>query len=229
MAADLGNRLLKRLTRTEYQALQPHLDLVDVHFKETLEEQGRKVEWVYFPTKGVMSMVIELEHGTVETGTIGPEGVVGVSAFLGFAGAAGRTFCQVPGQAMRMSVKHLREHLNNGGQLGSIVLRYVNVQIATLAQTAACNRVHTIEERMARWLLMTADRVAGLEFPLTQEFLSQMLGVRRPSVSLAGAMLQKAGLITYSRGTITILDREKLEDSACECYALIRDRFENGM
>lgn len=224
------NQLLARLPKAEWKRLHPRLEHVKLTFKETLHEQGKPIDYLYFPDVGVISVVTELrEGGSIETGTIGREGIAGVSVFLGHDRALGRAFIQVPGQAWRLSRKELAAHLKSPGDLTHLALRSVNVQMATVAQTAACNRAHSLEERLARWLLMTRDRVDDDSFPLTQDFLAQMLGVRRPTVSLAGATLQKAGLITYSRGRIAILDREALEGVACECYAVIKTRYEDRL
>lgn len=221
------NGILKRLKPAAVQELSKLLEKVDLRFKEPLHAQAQRVTHVFFPASGVVSSVIDLEGGqTVETGTIGREGLVGVSVLMGESLSPTRTFVQVPGTAHRATRDDLLEFVKHHPQLQTLALRYASVQLATLAQTAACNRVHTVEERLARWLLMTRDRVDSDAFPLTQQFLAEMLGVRRPTVSLAGAILQKAGLIRYRRGEITVLDRAGLEDAACECYRTIRQRFE---
>ncbi|HUQ87028.1 MAG TPA: Crp/Fnr family transcriptional regulator [Vicinamibacterales bacterium] len=224
------NLVLARLPRAERARLQPHMKLVDLHFKEGIHEQGKPIDFVYFPIRGLVSVVTDLrDGGTIETGTIGREGLVGVSAVLGPSPSPGRAFVQVPGAGYRLPASKLLDHLKQGGELQTLALKVANAQMATVAQTAACNRAHTLEERMARWLLLTRDRMDDDEFPLTQEFLSHMLGVRRPTVSLGGATLQKAGLIRYSRGHITIVDRKGLEQVSCECYSAIRDRYEKSL
>jgi CRP-like cAMP-binding protein len=203
---------------------------VPLSFKETLYEQDERINHIYFPESGVVSLVTDLQDdGTVETGTVGNESVVGVPAFLGMTAASGRAICQIPGAATRIPVKAMVEERKQNTMLADLVFRAVNATMSMLAQTAACNRAHSVDERMARWLLMTHDRVDGDEFPLTQEFLSQMLGVRRPSVNTAGLGLQHAGLIRYSRGKITIVDRKGLEGSSCECYQRIALEFDRAL
>lgn len=206
------------------------METVSLSFKETLYEQDERITHLHFPESGVVSLVTDLQDdGTVETGTVGNESVVGVPAFLGMTLASGRAICQIPGTATRIHLKTMIEERQQNSTLADLVFRAVNATMSMLAQTAACNRAHSVDERMARWLLMTHDRVQGDEFPLTQEFLSQMLGVRRPSVNTAGLALQHAGLIRYSRGKITIVDRKGLEASSCECYARIAVEFERAL
>jgi CRP-like cAMP-binding protein len=175
--------------------------------------------------------VTPLEDGTtVETGTVGNEGVVGLPLFLHADQSTDRALCQVAGRAKRIRGDVIRaERQRPDSPLIQLVLRYTSVLIAMTAQTAACNRMHTVEERLSRWLLMMIDRAGSLELRLTQEFLAQMLGVRRPTVNMAGATLQKAGVIQYARGRITIVDRVGLESTACECYARIRDEFTRAL
>jgi CRP-like cAMP-binding protein len=168
-----------------------------------------------------------MEDGTVvELATVGNEGMVGLPVFLGGDTMPLKAFVQIPGDAMRMKADVFKDSVNQGSPLHGLLQRYTQALFNQVAQSTACNRVHSIEERCCRWLLMTRDRVESDGFPLTQEFLSQMLGVRRPSVSVVAAILQKAGLIRYSRGRITILDREGLEAAACECYAIIKQEFD---
>src|SRR5262249_54875002 len=191
---------------------------------------GTRIDYMYFVEAGVVSLVTDLDEGvTVETGTIGRESVVGLPAFLGLPSAASRALCQIPGHAYRIPIERMLKERERNTLLADLVLRSANATMSMLAQTAACNRAHAVEERMARWLLMTHDRVESDEFPLTQEFLAQMLGVRRPSVNTAGLSLQHAGLIRYSRGKITIVDRPGLEASSCECYSQIAREFERAI
>jgi CRP-like cAMP-binding protein len=224
------NKILQRLSAAEFDALRPELEDVSLSFKEGVYEQGRPIKHMYFVETGVISLVTDLEEGgTLETGTIGNEGVVGVQAFLGSPTAAVRAFCQIPGSASRVAIDRMIAERERNSRLAQLVLRNANATMSMLAQTAACNRAHPVEERMCRWLLMTHDRVEGDEFPLTQEFLAQMLGVRRPSVNMAGLTLKNAGLIRYSRGKITIVDRKGLEASSCECYAFIAHEFQRAV
>jgi len=224
------NKILQRLQPSDFDAIRSELEDVTLSFKEEVYEQGRPITHMYFVETGVISLVTDLEEGgTLETGTIGNEGVVGVQAFLGSPTAAGRAFCQIPGSASRIAVGRMIAERERNTRLAQLVLRNTNATMSMLAQTAACNRAHPVEERMCRWLLMTHDRVEGDEFPLTQEFLAQMLGVRRPSVNTAGLTLQNAGLIRYSRGKVTIVNRKGLEASSCECYAFIAREFEKAL
>jgi CRP-like cAMP-binding protein len=225
-----SNKILQRLETDEFDELRSSLEPITLNFKEGLYEPGTRIEYMYFVETGVVSVVTDLKDGgTVETGTIGREGVVGLPAFLGATSSASRAFCQIPGEANRISLARMLIERERNSRLAQFVLRIANAFMMTLAQTAACNRAHPVDERMCRWLLMTHDRVDGDEFPLTQEFLAQMLGVRRPSVNTAGLTLQNAGLIRYSRGTISILDRKGLEDSSCECYALVAREFDDAL
>jgi CRP-like cAMP-binding protein len=198
-------------------------------FKEPLAEQGRPIETAYFVNSGVISVVTDLQDGTVvETGTIGREGFLGLPIVFGAEKSPWRAFCQIPGEAFCMPAEALKAEVARGGTLDRVIRRYAGAAMSLLAQSAACNRAHSLEQRMARWLLMTHDRVEADEFPLTQEFLGQMLGVRRPTVSLAGSALQRAGLIAYSRGRIAIVDRRGLEKVSCECYAYVRQQFDDA-
>lgn len=226
-----ANALLGRLAPSELAVVEHDLEPVSLAFKQTLHEQGRAIRYLYFPTSAVISLVtLMAESGeTIETGTIGSEGLVGVSVVLGATVASGRALCQVPGGAQRIAVEPFLANVARFERLRTSILLYTNALVAMVAQTAGCNRAHSAEARMARWLLMTQDRVEGSEFPMTQEFLGQMLGVRRPAINLAGQTLQRAGLIKYSRGRITILDRVGLEAASCECYEHIRLEFARAL
>jgi CRP-like cAMP-binding protein len=220
------NRILNLLPPAEAEKLAPHFTHVSLQFKEPLATEGKPIEEMYFVLSGVVSLVVPLDgEDPVEAGTVGFEGVVGLPAYLGQPVAPWRALCQLPGEALKVDPQVVIERATQGS-LGPLLLRYTTAVISMMAQGAACNRVHPLEERMSRWLLMTHDRMGTESFPLTQEFLGQMLGVRRPSVSIAGSTLQKAGLIKYSRGRITIVDRAGLETASCECYRVIRDQYE---
>jgi CRP-like cAMP-binding protein len=189
-------------------------------------EPNRVMEHVYFPEDGVISIVGLMEDGSaVETATVGNEGMVGVPVFLGAMQMAGQGFAQVPGSAWRLPAGALREEVRRGGALSRLLGRYTQALFTLVAQSSACNRKHTVEQRCARWLLMTHDRVAGDNFELTQLFLSQMLGVRRATVTEAAGELQARGLIEYTRGRMAIVDRAGLEAAACPCYGIIRAEF----
>jgi CRP-like cAMP-binding protein len=172
-------------------------------------------------------MVTDLDDGsTIETGTVGNEGLAGLAAVLGDGRSPGRVLMQIPGSAWRASTQAIQREREQNTEWFRLLLRYANFVTAMVAQTAACNRMHTVESRMSRWLLMTHDRVDDDDFPLTQQFLSLMLGVTRPTVNIAGATLQRAGFINYTRGRIAIVDREGLESASCECYERIRNELE---
>jgi CRP-like cAMP-binding protein len=223
------NRILAQLPRAEAARIQPFLEKVDLNFKEQLFDSGQRIDHVYFMLTGVISLLVTVDgEQPIEAATVGYEGMVGLPAFLGASAAPWRALCQVPGEGLRMSVARLRPAARDTS-LERLLLQYANTMMSMLAQTAACNRLHSLEERMCRWLLLTHDRVDSDTFALTQEFLGQMLGVRRPSVSLAGSALQRAGLIRYSRGRITITNRAGLEDAACECYARVERQFKAGL
>jgi CRP-like cAMP-binding protein len=229
-AAETRNQILMRLPHDEYIRLRAQLDEVSLHLKQQVYEQGEPIEYVVFPESGVISLVKVLHDGNiVETGTIGNEGMVGLPAVFGVRRAVLRAFCQIPGRALRIRADAVLAERRRGGQFGELLLRYANATLAMLAQGVACNRAHSLEERMCRWLLMTHDRVDADSFPLTQEFLAQMLGVRRPTVNVAGTSLQRAGLIRYSRGRITVVDRKGLEEASCECYAQVRDEIARSL
>jgi len=228
---DTRNALLQQLSQTEYERVRPQLKDVPLEFKQVLYEPDGPIDAVYFVEHGVVSLVTLLDDGaTVETGTVGNEGVAGLPVFLETDRGTDRGICQIAGNAKRLAAEHVHaERRRPDSQLLSVVLRYTSAVIKMTAQTAACNRLHTVEERMSRWLLMMLDRVGHSEFALTQEFLAQMLGVRRPTVNIAGATLQRAGLIRYTRGKIAVVDRGGLEDASCECYARIRDEFAQSL
>jgi CRP-like cAMP-binding protein len=226
LAVDTRNELLKHLGPSAHDRLRESLEDVELSFKQVLYEPDADVEYVYFVERGVVSLVTVFADGSVvETGTIGNEGIVGLTALLGGEKSPDRAICQIAGRAKRVPAGVLRNELGHPGPLVRFVLRYTDATIKLLAQTAACNRRHPVEERLSRWLLMTFDRVGEPHFALTQEFMAQMLGVRRPAVNIAGAALQRAGLIRYTRGKITIENRQGLEAVACECYGRIRDEF----
>ncbi len=222
------NALLAQLPADEFRRLRAHMREVALDFKQIIYEQDRPVKDVYFPNSGIVSMVTVLDNGggMIETGLVGFEGVTGVPAAFGRGVSPGRAFVQIEGTALVLAAEILVEEQQRGGSpLIAAIHGYLNFVIAMLGQGAACNRMHTVEARMARWLLTTHDRVGSAEFPLTQDFLSQMLGVQRPTVNLAGTTLQRAGLIRYSRGRIAIADRKGLEAAACECYKHLRKQL----
>jgi CRP-like cAMP-binding protein len=223
----LGNRLLAALPVDERLDLGSELRLVELGLREQIYDIGAAISEVYFPLSCVVSVVATVEDDVaVEVAMIGCEGMAGLPAFLGTAASPHRSFCQVPGQALRLETDAFRRFLAGDGALHDLLHHYTQAVMAFLAQNIACNRLHSAEERTARWLAQTHDRVGSDSFPITQDFLAQMLGVRRATVSASARILQRAGLIRYSRGRVTILDREGLHAAACECYLIIRHEFD---
>jgi CRP-like cAMP-binding protein len=222
----VGNKLLADLPREEYERLLPKLETVSLALKQRLYKANEPIQHVYFPHNGVVSLVTTLaDGGIIEVATVGNEGMIGIPILLGVDQLPNETFIQVPGEGLRMKVDVFRSEVPPGSPLHNLLLRYTQALINQIAQSAACNRLHSVEERACRWLLMTHDRVDSDQFPMTHEFLSHMLGVRRASVSVVAATLQKAGLICYSRGKMTILNRQGLEDCSCECFQIIKQEY----
>ena len=218
------NRLLAALPVDDLDRLRPNLEFVPLAFRQALHEPGGPIRFVYFPTAGLASLVAMMANGaSVEVGMIGKEGVVGVSIVLGDDVSPHRAFVQVPGAAFRLEAGRLRSAFERSAAVRSLLLRYVRMMLRHISQSAACNRVHSLEPRCARWLLTTRDLVEADEFPLTHEFLALMLGVRRAGVSIAAQALQEAGLIRYRHGRMAILDPAGLEAAACECYRSLKD------
>lgn len=223
------NGLLAVLPQKDHDRLQRLLEPISLSFKEVLCEPDEPIRYVYFPTGGIISLLLVMEDGfTAEVGQVGTEGIVGLPVFLGVDRSHVRALVEMPGEALRMTVQAFRREVSRGGMPDGALQRYTQALMNQISQVTACNNRHSIEQRLCRWLLMTQDRVATEQFEVTQEFLSQVLGVHRPSITLAASGLQKAGLIRYSRGKLTILDREGLETASCECYRAIRKGF-NGL
>jgi CRP-like cAMP-binding protein len=222
-----GNRLLDRLPPDESDRLLALAEPVSLRQLEQLFEQDGPLPHVYFPRSGVLSSVISLGEGrVVEAATIGNEGMVGIPALLGLDFATATATAQVPGDSLRIPTPSFVKALGRGGPLDLILRRYIAFSLRSAYQAVACNALHSIEERMARWLLTTQDRVGRSEFLLTQEFLAQMLGVRRQSVQVVAGTLQTAGLITYRRGQVRVMDREGLEAASCECYGITKALYD---
>ncbi|HEX8176458.1 MAG TPA: Crp/Fnr family transcriptional regulator [Pyrinomonadaceae bacterium] len=218
------NRLLAALPKTEYQRLLPQLETFPLAFGDVLYEAGDTINYVYFPEDGIISLLSIVESRKVlEVGIVGNEGVAGVAAILGVRVSLNRGLVQSAGTALRMKATVLQREFKRDGALQKSLHRYLHALLTQISQSAVCNRFHTVDARLARWLLMTHDRVNSDEFRLTQEFLSHMLGVRREGVSKAAGALQKQGFINYSRGYITVLDRRGLEAASCKCYRIIKD------
>jgi CRP-like cAMP-binding protein len=221
------NRLLSLLSDDDYERLRPHLSQVLFDYRKSLYEASRPIEHVYFPVDGVASLVITTAEGaSAEVGTIGSEGMVGLPVCLGDRDAPSSVYVQVPGTALEMDARLFRSELDRSRTLNLIMLRYAHAFFNQVAQSAACAHLHRVEQRCCRWLLMTRDRMPSGDFLLTQEFLGMMLGVRRTTVTDVMGGLQKAGLIRYRRGHVTILDHEALQQRACECYEISKLEFD---
>lgn len=226
--AKLENRLLAKLPGCELTNLLPRLESVDLPKGRILYRAGQAIEHIYFPEHAILSLVGLTEDGqTLEVGIINSEGVAGLPAILGAGSTPFETLVQLPGVALKISVADFKPLFSQNPYLHDLVLRYANTLLTQLTQTMICNQFHSVEERLCRWLLVIHDRIKNDTLPLTQSLISQMLGVRRATVSVAASKLQAANLIRYSRGRIVILDRTSLERAACECYEIIRGEIES--
>lgn len=224
---ETGNRIPDALPAADFEPLGRLVERVELGQRDYIYRRGEPIEFVHFPVNCVISLVAGMEDGrSVEIATVGCEGMVGIPVFLQAAyTSAHESFSQVPGVSLRLRAEAFAAFANQGGTLQALLQRYTQALFSQVSQSSACNRLHAIEQRCARWLLQTHDRVSSDRFSLTQEFLAQMLGVQRSSVNGAAATLQDQRLIRYSRGVITVLDRNGLEGAACECYRIIADEF----
>ena len=217
------NALLLAIPDREFGLLRPHLEYLELPNHQILHEPGQKIEYAYFLNHGMISLVVLTSDGrSVEVAIVGHEGIVGTPLAVGLKRGPYRTIIQISASGFRLKSEMLEELLPRTPELRVILNRYVQIQGLQIAQIAACNRLHEVEQRLARWLLMCQDRIGSDELPVTHEFLAQMLGTGRPSVSLAAGILQKAGMIENIRGTVKIANRKGLEEAACECYAAMR-------
>jgi len=223
----LQNQLLARLPEAEFDELLPHLELVPMPLGQVLHESGSSVSYVYFPTTAIVSLLYVLEDGaTAETAVVGKEGMVGLSLLTGGESTLNRAIVQNVGFGYRLKAQILKNKFDHGGCLFHIFLRYFQALITHVAQTAVCNRHHTVEQQLCRFLLQNLDRLPSNSITMTQELIATMLGVRREGITEAAGNLQRAGLIKYSRGQIEVLERPKLEVAACECYAVVKQEFD---
>jgi CRP-like cAMP-binding protein len=217
------NHLLAALPAASYARLLPQLELVTLPLGWAVYESGRKQGYVYFPTSSIISLLYVLESGaSAEIAVTGNDGVVGIALFMGGETTPSRAVVQSAGYAYRLKAATLKKEFDHGGPLQQLLLRYTQALITQMAQTAVCNRHHSVEQQLCRWLLLTLDRLPSNKLAMTQELIANMLGVRREGVTEAAGRLQEAGLIRYSRGHITVLNRPGLEALACECYAAVR-------
>jgi len=222
----IRNSLLERLSESERNSLFPSMELVEITAKEVVYVPRQPLKFAYFPETCVMSKITVLEDGTeIEAATIGNEGMVGVPILLAAVDMPSKIVCQIGGSAWRVPADELIRAAESNAEFNLILRKYAQALFELLAQGTACNRLHTIEQRCARWLLSTHDRVEGDTFSLTHEFLATMLGVRRPGVSLVAKALQDNGLVSYKHGRMTITNRPGLEGVSCECYAAVRENY----
>jgi len=221
------NHLLAALTPSEYGRLRPHLELVPMFLGEVYGESGSKLQYAWFPATSIVSLHYIMQNGaSAEIASVGNEGMLGISLFMGGNTTTSRAMVRSAGYGYRLPAPVLIEEFNRGGALQKLLLRYTQALIAQTTQTAVCNRHHTLDRQLCRWLLLTLDQSASNELILTQELAANMLGVRREGITEAAGKLQRAGLISYCRGHLTVLDRAGLEDHACECYAVVHSEYD---
>jgi CRP-like cAMP-binding protein len=223
-----NNRLLAALPKKVFQQMLPKLELITLIFAENIYNPGDIIQDVYFPESGIISLLSAVEeHSTLEVGIVGNEGMVGLPVFLGVEISNNRAVVQGAGFALKMLAKDFLDECLRSVELSHILQRFTHSLMTQISQSAVCNRYHEIEPRLARWLLMTHDRMKTDEFQITQEFLSNMLGVRREAVNKSATHFQQQQLISYSRGNLTILNRKDLETAACRCYSIIKEDYDN--
>ncbi|MFJ2547774.1 Crp/Fnr family transcriptional regulator [Pseudomonas sp. NPDC087612] len=221
------NHLLAALPTTALERLLPHLELVALPLGKVLYESGDALRHVYFPTNAIVSLLYVMENGaSAEISVVGNEGLIGVAVFMGGESTPSRAIVQSAGHAYRLPGQRLKDEFNRHGELLVLMLRYTQALITQMAQTAVCNRHHSIDQQLCRWLLLSLDRLKGNQLTMTQELIANMLGVRREGVTDAAGKLQRQGVIEYSRGHIKVLDRARLEQLSCECYAVVRKETE---
>ena len=223
----LQNHLLAALPEAEYSQLADKFELVSLKLGQVLYESGDRLNHLYFPTTSIISMLYIMENGgTAEIGIAGNNGLIGYAIFMGGETTSSRAIVQIAGDAVRLKADDAKKVFAAGGIFQDILLRYTQSLITQISQTAVCNRLHSVEEQLCRWLLINHDQLPDNKLVMTQELIANMLGVRREGVSVAATHLQERGVIEYSRGTISILDRKKLEAEACECYQVVMDEYD---
>ncbi len=221
------NHLLAALPADEYARLSPHLELAPMPLGDVLYESGVQMRHVFFPTTSIVSLLYVMEDGaSAEIAVVGNEGIVGISLFMGGETTPSRAVVQSAGYAYQMKGELLKDEFRRAGPMQNLLLRYTQALLTQMAQTAVCNRHHSLDQQLCRWLLLSLDRLPSSELVMTQDLIANMLGVRREGVTEAAGNVQKAGLIAYRRGRITVLDRAGLEARACECYAVVKKEFE---
>lgn len=221
------NHLLAALPAAEFERLKPHLELIHLPLGDVLSESGGRLSHVYFPTSTIISLHYILENGaSSEIAGVGNEGMLGISLFMGGESTPSWATVQTAGYGYRLKAALLMQEFNQGGAVQRLLLRYTQALITQISQTAVCNRHHTIEQQLCRWLLLTLDRLNSQELVMTQELIASMLGVRREGITEAAGKLQQAGIIRYRRGHITVLDRAGLHEHVCECYDVVKKEFD---
>lgn len=221
------NHLLAALQTHEYERLAPHLELVQMPLGEALYESGGKLNHVYFPTTAIVSLLYVMENGaSAEIAVVGNEGILGIALFMGGETTPSRAIVQSAGHGYRLKAQLLKDEFNRAGPVMRLLLRYTQALITQMAQTAVCNRHHSVDQQLCRWLLLSLDRLTSNQLNMTQELIANMLGVRREGVTEAAGKLQDAGIIEYRRGRITVLDRPRLEQASCECYPVVKKEFD---
>ena len=221
------NKLLAALPEAEWERWLPQLEWVDMPLGQVLCESGRTISHVYFPSNSIVSLLYVMESGaSAEIAVVGNEGVVGISLFMGGESTPSCTVVQSAGEGFRLKAQVIKEEFGRSGPVLRLLLRYTQALISQMAQTAVCNRHHSLDQQLCRWLLLSLDRLSGNELVMTQELIANMLGVRREGVTEGALKLQKAGLIQYSRGHITVLNRQGLEERTCECYAVVKKEYD---
>ena len=226
-AGPRSNRLLAALPAADYERLLPHLELVPLELGQVLHESGVAMRHVHFPATAIVSLLYVMEDGaSAEIAVVGYDGMVGISLFMGGDSTPSRAIVQSAGLSYRLPASVLKQEFNRYGPAMHVLLRYTQALITQMAQTAVCNRHHSLDQQLCRWLLLSLDRLQGNELKMTQELIANMLGVRREGVTEGATRLQQAGLIRYARGHITVLDRAGLEARTCECYAVVRKEYD---
>jgi CRP-like cAMP-binding protein len=222
----LKNFLLAALHKEDFVRVQSKLEFVSLKLGEVLYESGEKMDYVYFPTTAIISLLYIMENGsTAEIGVVGNDGILGVSLFMGGETTTSRAIIQSAGKAVKMNVKDMKAEFARGGRFQALLLRYTQALMTQISQTAVCNRLHSIEQQLCRWLLLSHDRLDSDKLVMTHDLISNMLGVRREGITLAAQKLAKRKLIKNSRGTMTVIDRQGLEDAVCECYKVVNEEY----
>ena len=221
------NHLLNALPIAEYARLEPHLELIPMRLGDVMYEPGVQLRYVYFPTSSIVSLLYVMEDGaSAEIAIVGNEGILGISLFMGGETTPSRAVVQSAGQAYRLRGSFVKAEFERGGRMQYLLLRFTQALITQMAQTAVCNRHHSVDQQLCRWLLLSLDRLASNKLTMTQELIANMLGVRREGVTDAAGKLQDAGIIRYHRGRVTVIDRAKLESRVCECYGVVKREFD---